>query len=273
MHNILIYFLLFAIYSIGGWIVETAFVSLQNKKFVDRGFLIGPYCPIYGCGGLAITLLLKNYASNPIVIFLLTVIVCGAIEYFTSYIMEKIFKARWWDYSHRKYNINGRICLETLIPFGLLGCFVTYISNPFLLKILNSLSPNVLLIISSIFFVIFLIDNIISFNIISTVKDTVSNINKGSIKDNTEEISKKVKEILKAKSFLGKRLMEAYPDLQAIIKKKKDEIIKKAKEVKDEVNDKVGNVKEKITKSAGEIKETIGEKVQDIHDEIRKKKS
>lgn len=273
MYNILIYFLLFAIYSIGGWAVETAFVSIQNKKFVDRGFLIGPYCPIYGFGGLAITLFLKNHISYPIIIFLMAVIMCGLIEYFTSYLMEKIFKARWWDYSHRKYNINGRVCLETLIPFGLLGCFVTYISNPFLLKNLNLLSQTNLIIISSIVGFIFLIDIIISFNVISAVKSTVSNINKGAIKDNTEEISKKVKEILKSKSLLGKRLMEAYPDLQAIIKKKKDEIIKKAKEVKDGVNDKVENVKEKITKSAGEIKDTIGEKVQDIHDEIRKKKS
>ena len=126
------------------------------------------------------------------------------------------------------------------------------------------LSQTALTIISMICFSIIFIDNIVSFNIISNVRKTVSKINVGKIKDNTEEISKKVKEILKSKSFFNKRLMDAYPNLQAIIKKKKDEIIQKAKEVKDEVNDKMDDVKEKINKSANEIKENIGEKVQGI---------
>ena len=264
LNQISIYFMLFFIYSVSGWVMETTWVSFNNKRFLNRGFLIGPYCPIYGFGGLAITIFLKNYANAPIVLFLLTVIICGSIEYFTSYIMEKIFKARWWDYSHKKYNINGRICLETLIPFGLMGLFITYIYEPFILKYLNMLSDKALIVISAICFGIILIDNVISLNIISNVRKTVSKINTGRIKDNTEEISKKVKEILKSKSFFNKRLMEAYPNLQAIIKKKKDEIIKKAKEVKDGVNDKMDDVKEKINKSANEIKENIGEKVQDI---------
>jgi len=108
--------MLFFIYAILGWIIETTLVSIEKKKFVNRGFLIGPYCPIYGFGGLAITILLKNYTKDPIVLFLMAVIICACLEYFTSYIMEKLFKARWWDYSKKKYNINGRICLETIIP-------------------------------------------------------------------------------------------------------------------------------------------------------------
>ena len=134
MRNILTYFMLFFIYAILGWIIETTLVSIEKKKFVNRGFLIGPYCPIYGFGGLAITILLKNYTKDPIVLFLMAVIICACLEYFTSYIMEKLFKARWWDYSKKKYNINGRICLETIIPFGLLGCFVTYVSNTIIHK-------------------------------------------------------------------------------------------------------------------------------------------
>lgn len=114
MRNVFTYFMLFFIYAILGWIIETTLVSIEKRKFVNRGFLIGPYCPIYGFGGLAITILLKNYTKDPIVLFLMAVIICGTLEYFTSYIMEKIFKARWWDYSAKKYNINGRICLENL---------------------------------------------------------------------------------------------------------------------------------------------------------------
>ena len=70
----------------------------------------------------------------------MAILVCGTLEYLTSYFMEKIFHARWWDYSQRKFNINGRVCLNTIIPFGLLGMFIMYVSNPFLIGKIESLS-------------------------------------------------------------------------------------------------------------------------------------
>lgn len=273
MRNVFTYFMLFFIYAILGWIIETTLVSIEKRKFVNRGFLIGPYCPIYGFGGLAITILLKNYTKDPIVLFLMAVIICGILEYFTSYIMEKIFKARWWDYSAKKYNINGRICLETVVLFGILGCLVMYVLNPITFKYLNMLSNSMLNIISAICFTIFITDNIVSYNVISSFTKTVKTINVGKIKDNTEEITKKVREVLIGKSFFNKRLMEAYPNLQAKIKEKARQIAQKAKEVKTEMSDKVESMKEKITQSASEIKDNIGDKVEEMQKEIRKKPS
>lgn len=273
MRNVFTYFMLFFIYAILGWIIETTLVSIEKRKFVNRGFLIGPYCPIYGFGGLAITILLKNYTKDPIVLFLMAVIICGILEYFTSYIMEKIFKARWWDYSAKKYNINGRICLETVVPFGILGCLVMYVLNPITFKYLNMLSNSMLNIISAICFTIFITDNIVSYNVISSFTKTVKTINVGKIKDNTEEITKKVREVLIGKSFFNKRLMEAYPNLQAKIKEKARQIAQKAKEVKTEMSDKVESMKEKITQSASKIKDNIGDKVEEMQKEIRKKPS
>jgi len=273
MRNVFTYFMLFFTYAILGWIIETTLVSIEKRKFVNRGFLIGPYCPIYGFGGLAITILLKNYTKDPIVLFLMAVIICGILEYFTSYIMEKIFKARWWDYSAKKYNINGRICLETVVPFGILGCLVMYVLNPITFKYLNMLSNSMLNIISAICFTIFITDNIVSYNVISSFTKTVKTINVGKIKDNTEEITKKVREVLIGKSFFNKRLMEAYPNLQAKIKEKARQIAQKAKEVKTEMSDKVESMKEKITQSASEIKDNIGDKVEEMQKEIRKKPS
>ena len=271
MRNVFTYFMLFFIYAILGWIIETTLVSIEKRKFVNRGFLIGPYCPIYGFGGLAITILLKNYTKDPIVLFLMAVIICGTLEYFTSYIMEKIFKARWWDYSAKKYNINGRICLETVVPFGILGCWVMYVLNPITFKYLNMLSNSMLNIISAICFTIFITDNIVSYNVISSFTKTVKTINVGKIKDNTEEITKKVREVLIGKSFFNKRLMEAYQNLQAKIKEIARQIAQKAKEVKTEMSDKVESMKEKITQSASEIKDNIGDKVEEMQKEIRKK--
>lgn len=105
------YFLYFIIYSFLGWFMEVC-VSLWNKhKFINRGFLIGPYCPIYGWGCLAIILVVGKDTSDILGVFLKAILICSLLEYFTSYFMEKIYNVRWWDYSNKKFNINGRICL------------------------------------------------------------------------------------------------------------------------------------------------------------------
>ena len=267
------YFLLFIIYSFCGWLLEVTCKLIEYKRFINRGFLIGPYCPIYGWGAVAITFLLYKYSYDPLILFMMTIVTCAILEYLTSLVMEKLFKARWWDYSAKKYNINGRICLETVVPFGILGCLVMYVLNPITFKYLNMLSNSMLNIISAICFTIFITDNIVSYNVISSFTKTVKTINVGKIKDNTEEITKKVREVLIGKSFFNKRLMEAYPNLQAKIKEKARQIAQKAKEVKTEMSDKVESMKEKITQSASEIKDNIGDKVEEMQKEIRKKPS
>ena len=192
--------------------MEVGCKYIQFGKFINRGFLIGPYCPIYGWGAIAITILLKRYTYDPLVLFIMSTLVCSIIEYFTSYFMEKKYHARWWDYSSKKFNINGRICLETLIPFGILGLFIMYVTNPMLFKIYQSMSEIVV-------------------HIISSVNVEGSKL----VKDNTEEITEKVKQILREKSWLHRRLINAYPNLK--------DIRVKIKQVKEKVKDRRKNQK------------------------------
>ena len=107
---------------------------IEKKKFINRGFLIGPYCPIYGTGAILITFLLKKYVPYPFALFVMAILVCGTLEYLTSYLMEKIYHARWWDYTNRKFNINGRVCLETLLPFGIAATLILCKLNPLLIS-------------------------------------------------------------------------------------------------------------------------------------------
>lgn len=207
-------FLLFIIYSLLGWIVEVINNLIISRKFVNRGFLIGPYCPIYGVGGLIATILLTKYKESIIVLFVMSMFLFALLEYFTSYLMEKIFKARWWDYTDYRFNINGRVCLETLVPFGLLGCFAIYVINPIIFSMFAITSVTVLRIIALILFIVFIIDFIISLKIINSFKNTAVKFLK---KDNTEEITKKVKEILLSKSVWTKRLIESFPKVKAVI--------------------------------------------------------
>lgn len=208
------YFILFMIYSFIGWCMEVLTVLIPKKKFVNRGFLIGPYCPIYGYGCLLIIILLKNNLDDPLALFLKAIVICSLLEYFTSFFMEKLFNARWWDYSNKKFNINGRICLETMLPFGILACLVMYVLNPFFESKINLLPDLAVLIIAGILFVIYLVDNFVSFKIISGFSKTVKKV----AKDSTEEITNKVRNVLKQKNILTKRLTEAFPKFQAKLK-------------------------------------------------------
>jgi uncharacterized membrane protein len=187
-------------------------VSFTYKRITDRGFLIGPYCPIYGFSALIMILTLDKYINDPLVLFLIVAVIASIMEYITSYIMEKLFKARWWDYSDKKFNVNGRICLENSFLFGLLGLILLYLINPFLSSLLILTNKYFLTTISSFLLVLFVIDVIISFNVIRKIKFTAEAITK----DYTEEITTRVKEVLYNKSHLTKRLIEAFPNFSAI---------------------------------------------------------
>jgi len=208
IYTFLEYFLFFMFYSFLGWGMEVLLTLCRNKKFVDRGFLLGPYCPIYGCGVLLIIFLLRKYTDNILVLFILAMVICMALEYLTSFLMELIFKARWWDYSDKKYNINGRICLEYAIFFGFGGTLIMYIVHPFILGIIGKLSNVWLLIIGITVLVLFLMDNVISLVAMSKI----NRFEFKKYKDSTEDINDMVREYLMKHSILTKRLVKAFPN-------------------------------------------------------------
>ncbi len=131
-------FLIFIMFSFVGWISEVFYVGIFHEhKFVNRGFLYGPICPVYGFGGVVILLLPPSLYNTWIPLFFASMILCTAVEYLVSWIMEKMFHARWWDYSHYKFNINGRICLLNSVLFGFMGLGVIHFVYPYMLAFLN----------------------------------------------------------------------------------------------------------------------------------------
>lgn len=214
MQIILRYFLIFFIYSILGWLMESTYVSIAQRRFVDRGFLIGPYCPIYGFGAIIIIFYLTQYKDNILTIFILGMVICSFIEYVTSYLMEKIFNARWWDYSDKKMNLNGRICLKNAILFGIGGIAVIYILQPFINKIIYRIDDSIILIITIVFLIIYITDTIVSFNIVNRLKKNLHNFE--IRKDSTQELKNLVNEIINTDkmNFLQKRLIKSFPDFE-----------------------------------------------------------
>jgi uncharacterized membrane protein len=191
-----------------GWIVECIACSINQKKLVhDRGFLIGPYCPIYGYGAMYMYFFLSRYYHEPITLFVMAVVGTSTLEFMTSYLMEKIFKARWWDYSQVRFNLEGRICLRNSALFGILGLAFIYLVNPLFLYFIEKIPKMVLMVITIILLVTFLIDNILTFIIMSDLKNKLTNIRK----DSTSDIDKEVREILSRNTFYIKKLLKAFP--------------------------------------------------------------
>ncbi len=117
-------FLLLLLYSFLGWCGEMVYCSLGQMRLCEkRGFLNGPICPIYGHGALLVLAALDGGCENPLLTFLLGALLTSAVEYVTSFAMEKLFHMRWWDYSGRRFNLNGRVCLRNSALFGV-GCVV-----------------------------------------------------------------------------------------------------------------------------------------------------
>lgn len=122
--------LLFFAYSFLGWCCECLYCALGSGKLVNRGFLNGPLCPVYGFGALTVLFCLAPVSESPILVFLWGMLVTSLLEYLTAWLLETIFHAKWWDYSSYRFNLHGRVCLRNSILFGLLSVATVFWINP-----------------------------------------------------------------------------------------------------------------------------------------------
>ncbi len=227
-----LYFFLFFIYSVIGWIIEVIFVFFFTKKLSNRGFLIGPYLPIYGTAALAMHFTITSLESYPWAIFFLSALLITTIEYIAHYMLEKIFNTRWWDYSQLPLNVDGRVCLPHALLFGALGVIFVLFIDPFTMTKVTEINNNILLAISIPALIIFTSDSIVSFKIISKVTQTAEQLKK----DRTNEINEKVKEILLQQSYLTRRLVTAFPNFYTLINYTHRTIKKTHRKINNKIN-------------------------------------
>lgn len=139
METVPILFLSFVSYSFFGWCCECAYCSTLQKKWVNRGFLNGPLCPVYGFGAMAVVALLSGIREQAWLVFLCGLLVASAIEYVCGWLLETLFHARWWDYSSYRFQLHGRVCLRNSLMFGALSvvavCWIDPILTALLLRI------------------------------------------------------------------------------------------------------------------------------------------
>lgn len=188
--------LYFTIFSIIGYVWEIIFCAICYKKVSGRGFLFGPYCPVYGFGGLLIMLIGAFTRENLALSFFAFVIICTVLEYLTSLFLEKVFHVKWWDYSDiEKLNLNGRIGLSSSLAFGVVGCIFIYQVQPALESFINWIPETARLIAAGICLGIFILDTAISTYAASKIKSMDNNIE--GQKDQTAKVKKNCKKVVK----------------------------------------------------------------------------
>lgn len=172
MKEVSIFIFYFFFYSAIGWFLESVYCSIPAKKWINRGFLTGPMCPIYGTGALTLALLLEpishkliyiNIFGNrvsvtPLLVFVAGMVLSDIVEFYTSLIMEKLFHAHWWDYSGRFLNIQGRICFSHTLIWGGVSLAFIYLVHPVVESAVAKIPNNIIYLILAVIAVIFTID-------------------------------------------------------------------------------------------------------------------
>ncbi|MBQ0099440.1 MAG: putative ABC transporter permease [Firmicutes bacterium] len=244
-YDMLLYYI---IYSFLGWCLEAVYATLKTGKFVNRGFLNGPVCPIYGFGMAICVLLLNTLVEKWYLLFIVGMLFASMIEFLTGFILEKIFKLKWWDYSKEPFNIKGYICLKFSLLWGLAILLMFKTLVPLTDTIIDALPYNLGLVIIISCFITLIVDfscTIIQLNRIkrnikelslvgSKLKDGSNKIGE-KISDVTVSVSEKIEEI--NERIKKTRLGKAFP----IILKKGENLID---DIKDKVSEKL-NKKDK----------------------------
>lgn len=214
METVCQWFLYFTAYSILGWACETFYCSVGNRKFVNRGFLNGPVCPVYGFGAVLVILLLQSTEKNLVALFLSGMMVTTVLEYLTSVLLEKLFHMKWWDYSRYKFQINGRVCLLNSLMFGGLSVILMRVLHPWISGLIARIPTSLLPWISLGILAVFAVDTVVTVRSILILKGKMQEIQKllEEIKTRTEAAAAQLRAEMREKTQESKASLEARLD-------------------------------------------------------------
>jgi uncharacterized membrane protein len=176
MYDFSLVLLYLAFYSFLGWIAEVLFVFVTTRHLQNRGFLTGPFVPIYGFGALALIYLVSPYVTNPFLVFVASVVVSSLLEYLTHLALDKIFHIKLWDYSDKRFNLHGRICLENSLLFGMLGLLLLYVLHPFFTSLVGRIPHEIAIAVAFTLVGILVVDAGNSFRSLAKVRPVLDEL-------------------------------------------------------------------------------------------------
>lgn len=203
---------LFFIYSLLGWLLETSMAIIKKRQFLNRGFLNGPFCALYGLATVVMELSMQELKGNWFFLFLGCTIIATVMEWFSGHILEKLGYGKWWDYSYKKWNMDGYVCLQYSILWGILGTITTKYLNDFLIRILRFMPGMPRRIVMLILLGILLVDGIGSYGMLLHITKKMPKITAMNVQ--IDAFTKRLR--LRIFQYLEKRLEKAYPNVQAV---------------------------------------------------------
>lgn len=234
---------IFFIYAFLGWCLEVSFAALMSGKFVNRGFLNGPICPIYGSGVVIVLACLAPLRDNLFILFIASVLLTSALEWITGFVLEKIFHQRWWDYSDEPFNLSGYVCLRFSLAWGLACLFVTELFHPTVLFLINLVPQKLGWVLLGLFAAIMAVDLAATVRTITNMNRRLSQIDElaAKIKDASNEfgenLADKVLDAAEKGSDLKQSLDEHRDNLESNLSQRKADLQEDMDEFKENMDD------------------------------------
>lgn len=253
-------FFYFIVYSMIGWVGEVCYAYVVHHRFVNRGFLNGPLCPMYGVGALLFVAIGQVLGHKPGMIFIASAVAATALEYITGYLLEKIFHRRYWDYSHSKFNINGYVTLVATLVWGAAGVLAVMWIHPFVLSVVGKISVRWRQGLSWVFLVLFLADlwTTIAQNIHLTKRLEELRVLSEKLADTRQQenerkkLEKEYNAKLAAQGFGERRILGAFPGLNS---KRHGEAVLSIRQIQASISERLKKEKEKYRQGIHELKE------------------
>lgn len=247
---------IFIIYAFIGWCTEVSYAALDRGIFVNRGFLNGPYCPIYGCGVVIVVAALTPLKDNLLILFAGSFLLTSILEYITGFILEKVFHNKWWDYSNKPFNLHGYVCLKFSIYWGLACTFVMDVLHPIIYKGITMI-PHILgVVLLSIIMAGFAVDcgvtvtTILKFNKRLKVMDEMA----AKIHKLSDEIGENIYENVTTAVEKSEEFQETH-----------EKLLTKISDTKENLMDLPSTAKEKIASTAASAREKLSESAENIN--------
>jgi len=247
---------IFIIYAFIGWCTEVSYAALDRGIFVNRGFLNGPYCPIYGCGVVIVVAALTPLKDNLLILFAGSFLLTSILEYITGFILEKVFHNKWWDYSNKPFNLHGYVCLKFSIYWGLACTFIMDVIHPIIYKGITMI-PHILgVVLLCIIMSAFAVDcgvtvtTILKFNKRLKVMDEMA----AKIHKLSDEIGENIYENVTTAVEKSEEFQETH-----------EEFLTKISDTKENLMDLPSTAKEKIASTAASAREKLSESAENIN--------
>lgn len=253
-------FLYFVIYAFLGWILETVYCSVRERRFVARGFLYGPVCPIYGVGVLMMLCWFAPFTGQPLLFYVIATVCMSAWEYLVAWILETTTHIKYWDYSDRKFNLHGRICLSISLTWGVLAYLVIFWIHPVVAGLVERLSP----------FTVYVADVVLLVLLVADAAATIRELAllTAMLRKLTQMGEELQVQLALSRAELSDRLDEAREALSDRLDDAKESISDRLDDARESISDKLDDAKESISDRLDVAKESISGRLDDARENL-----